>query len=504
MIRRNIVANAIGGTAALLLNLIVTPFLLKILGAEAYGLLGLMTSLQILFAVLDLGLSTTIIKEIASDASPDRSDTRALVRTLALVYWSIAVVLGAALFLGAGALVREWLNLREMDPKDATLGIQILALSAALRWPVALYGGVIAGTQALVRLNVVRVLSALVRLGGGLVVLLIARDLRAYLWWMALSSLFEVGLYLVASLRLHPGLRASPAIEWRSLGTVWQFSLSMNLIAVLSLVFTQADRIIISRLRPLSELGYYSLAVNVVMSLSVIQGFITSAVMPALAADYSAGQTARLRERYAKATQALIYVITLPACIFIFFGHDVLRVWTTAEAAEHAFVVLALFSTGFLLNASVSMAYTLSVASGHTSLPVRVNLIAVIAYVPGLYLATLRWGIVGAAAAWVALNLYFLLTLLPLVETRVAKASPTRWAVENFLPFVGRGVLTFIVAASVARGISADTGPIVSLAVCLVASIVYAAWGLSAATVALQTDVRRFARAVLPWPKAAL
>jgi len=244
--------------------------------------------------------------------------------------------------------------------------------------------------------------------------------------------------------------------------------------------------------------------VNVVMSLSVIQGFITSAVMPALAADYSAGQTARLRDRYGKATQALIYVITLPACIFMFFGYDVLRAWTTVEAADHAAVVLALFSAGFLLNASVSMAYTLSVASGHASLPVRVNTIAVIAYVPGLYLATLHWGIVGAAAAWVGLNLYFLLTLLPLVEARIARASVTNWAATNFLPFVGRGVVTFVVAAFVARRLAGGTSLAIPLAVCFLASIVYAAWGLSAATAALRADVRRFARGIVPWPRAAL
>jgi O-antigen/teichoic acid export membrane protein len=239
------------------------------------------------------------------------------------------------------------------------------------------------------------------------------------------------------------------------------------------------------------------------MSLSVIQGFITSAILPALAADYSAGQMARLGERYAKATQALIYIITLPACIFIFFGYDLLQAWTTTEAAQHSFLVLGLFGVGFLLNASVSIAYTLSVASGHTSLPLRVNLVAVVAYVPGLYLATVRWGIVGAAAAWVFLNLYFLLTLVPLVETRIARASVTRWVAANFLPFVLRGGVTFAVAAVVAHRLVPGTGALVPLIVCALAALVYAFWGLSAVTPSLQADVRHFARAFLPRPKPA-
>jgi O-antigen/teichoic acid export membrane protein len=504
MIRRNILANAVGGTATLLLNLLVTPFVLGILGPEAYGLLGLMTSLQIIFAVLDLGLSTTIVKEIASDTSHGRSATRGLVSTLAAVYWGIALTLGATLFLAADWIVYRWLHLQQLRPADAILGIRILALSVALRWPVSFYGGVITGAQELVRFNVVKVASTIVRLGFGLAVLLATRDFRTYLWWMAISALFEVVAYVGASMRLHPALRAWPTFEWSALRRVWQFSLSMNLIAILSIVFTQADRIVISHLRPLAELGYYSLAVSVVMSVSVIQGFITSAVLPAFAADFSAGLGVRLRERYAKATQALIYVVTLPVCIFVFFGFDVLQVWTTTEAAEHAALVLALFSVGFLFNASVSIAYTLAVATGHTRLPLRVNLVALVGYVPGLYLATARWGITGAAFAWVLLNAYFLLLLLPLVETRIVGSSVVQWATTNFLPFVTRGGVSFALAAGVASRVAHGRGPLIPIALCVVASIVYTVWGLYAVSPALRADVRHLALSVLSRPNPAL
>jgi len=504
MIRRNIIANAVGGTTTLLLNLLVTPFLIRILGAEAYGLLGLIASLQILFAVLDLGLSTTIVKEIASDTSPGRADTHGLVGTLAVVYWGIALTLGAALFLSADWIVIHWLHLRDLRPEDAKLGIRILALSVALRWPVAFYGGVITGAQEMVRFNLVKVASTFVRLGAGLAVLLATRDLRTYLWWMALSAMFELAAYAIVSARLHPALRTWPTFELRALRDVWQFSLSMNLIAILSIVFTQSDRIIISRLRPLSELGYYSLAVSVVMSVSVIQGFITSAVLPAFASDYGAGLSARMRERYAKATQALLYVITLPTCIFIFFGYEVLQVWTTTDAANHAAVVLQLFSLGFLFNASVSIAYTLAVATGHTRLPLRVNVVALVLYVPGLVLATWRWGIVGSAAAWVFLNAYFLLTLLPLVETRILKSSPAQWAMVNFLPFVFRGGVTFMLAAAVANRLDRGRGPLIPIALCVLASVVYSMWALSAVTPALRSDLRQLARSFLSRPNPAL
>lgn len=498
MVRRNILANAVGGSVAILLNLLVTPFLIRILGAEAYGLLGLIASLQVMFGVLDLGLSTTIVREIAGDVSPGHESSRSLVQTMATIYWLVAALLGGGLFLGSGWVVEHWLHLQSLSPTEARFGIQILALSIGLRWPVAFYGGVITGLQDLARFNAIKIISAVVRLGGGLGVLLVRRDLTVYLWWIAFSALLEVALYAYSCFRVLPGLPASPKLDMRGLSCIWRFSLSMNMISVLSLVFTQADRVLISRLRPLSELGYYSLAVNVVMSLSVIQGFITSAVLPAMAADYSAGHFARLSERYAKATETLIFVITLPACVFIFFGYDVLRAWVSVEAAHRSYIVLAIFSTGFLLNASVSIAYTMAVASGHTRIPLTVNIAAVVLYVPGLVFTITRWGIVGAASSWLALNLYYLFTLLPLVQVQVVKASVAGWISHQFAPFVVRGAIVFGTASAVTHLIWSGGGTVAAALMCALACATYALWSCFSLRDSLRHDIVEMALRLRP------
>ena len=56
MLRTNILANLIGNGWIALLTLVATPIQIHLLGVEAYGLVGLITVLQIVFATLDLGL----------------------------------------------------------------------------------------------------------------------------------------------------------------------------------------------------------------------------------------------------------------------------------------------------------------------------------------------------------------------------------------------------------------------------------------------------------------
>jgi hypothetical protein len=104
----------------------------------------------------------------------------------------------------------------------------------------------------------------------------------------------------------------------------------------------------------------------------------------------------------------------------------------------------------------------------------------------------------------VFLNAYFLLTLLPLVETRILKSSPAQWAMVNFLPFVFRGGVTFMLAAAVANRLDRGRGPLIPIALCVLASVVYSMWALSAVTPALRSDLRQLARSFLSRPNPAL
>lgn len=69
----NVVANLVGQGWPVLISLVVVPLYLKLLGIEAYGLIGFYFMLQGLAQVLDLGLSPTMNREMARySAQPGR------------------------------------------------------------------------------------------------------------------------------------------------------------------------------------------------------------------------------------------------------------------------------------------------------------------------------------------------------------------------------------------------------------------------------------------------
>src|SRR5208283_5884335 len=111
-IRVNVVANYVGSFWTSLMSLAFVPLYIRFMGIESYGLVGMFASLQALFGILDLGLSATMNREMArlSTNPENRRDARDLARTLEVMFWGLAIVIGLVTVLLAGSITDYWLN----------------------------------------------------------------------------------------------------------------------------------------------------------------------------------------------------------------------------------------------------------------------------------------------------------------------------------------------------------------------------------------------------------
>ena len=123
VVKRNIATNVIGGGWTILLNLLAIPVQIRILGAEAYGLIGFVTSLQSILVLFDFGIPTTLVREVARDTSPDHRASHALICTSSTIYWVVAAVLVLAILAGAGWIARHWLIVETLTPEYVAGGI---------------------------------------------------------------------------------------------------------------------------------------------------------------------------------------------------------------------------------------------------------------------------------------------------------------------------------------------------------------------------------------------
>ncbi len=65
LLKKNIAANFAGSIWQALIGLVFIPLYIKFMGIESWGLIGIFVTLQAIFGILDMGLSSTLNREMA-------------------------------------------------------------------------------------------------------------------------------------------------------------------------------------------------------------------------------------------------------------------------------------------------------------------------------------------------------------------------------------------------------------------------------------------------------
>src|SRR5215204_4007318 len=109
-LKRNLIANFVGRGWAAVMAIVFVPLYVNFMGIESYGLVGFFTTLQAVLALLDLGLTTTLNRELArySALAEKSQDMRDLVRTLETIYWGLAFSIGVVVFMLSPFIARAW------------------------------------------------------------------------------------------------------------------------------------------------------------------------------------------------------------------------------------------------------------------------------------------------------------------------------------------------------------------------------------------------------------
>lgn len=195
--------------------LVFIPLYIKFMGIEAYGLVGIFATLQALFSLLDMGLGATVNREMARlSVLPGKAqEMHDLVRSLELIYWLIALVIGVAVMLLAPYIAHDWVNPGRLSPDLIQHAVMLIGLAMALQWPVSFYSGGLMGLQRQVLLNVLNIGVGTFRgFGAVLVLWLVSPTIFAFLIWQMLVSALNValaGFFLQRSLPPKPAGRLS-------------------------------------------------------------------------------------------------------------------------------------------------------------------------------------------------------------------------------------------------------------------------------------------------------
>lgn len=421
-----------------LIGLAVVPFYLRFLGLEAYGLIGFFTALQGLFVVLDMGLTPTMTREVARCRATGKiGEARDLLRTLAVLYWGIGILIAAAMLLSATFIADHWLRDSALSPDTVRQAIMLMGVTIACRWPLGLYLGALMGAEQMVRASMISIVMITIANGGALAILaFVSPTIQAFFIWQAFAGLLNVVVMMFAAWAAVRG-EGRPRFDVQGLKRIWRFSAGMGVAGILGVVFMQSDKIVLARIVSLDELGQYALAGVVARLLYVVMTPAFNVTYPRMTALHSAGNEAELREFYLWGTRLLAAVIFPLAAYVSVFADPLVALWTgNAQLGVAVAPVVQLLMAGTALNAVMQFPYALQLASGRSHLAALISAILLCIFIPMLIILASTLGIVGAAAAWAIFNFLYLILGTWMTHRVILPGLALHWLARDVaLPF---------------------------------------------------------------------
>jgi O-antigen/teichoic acid export membrane protein len=414
-----------------ILGIVMVPFYIHFIGIESYGLIGIYTTLNALASLLDMGISTTMNREMARrSGNPNlEADARNLVRTLEIIYWLIAGFIGIGIWFLAPFLARHWITTVNLSEKTVLQSLLLIGVVMVFQWPFSFYSGGLLGLQKQVLLGVLNAgMLTLRSVGAVLILWLVSPTIQAFLIWQAFISLSCTILVMYFLWKYLPRSESRAVFQKAQLLGVWRFSAGISLIGILGVALTQVDKIVLSKVITLENFGYFTIAGTASTSLYMLITPIYNAIFPQMTKLLSAGDADGLKGFYHQSTEVMAVLLLPLVVVLALFSYQLMFIWQGSPTiATNTYQIVTLLAIGTGLHGLAHIPWALQMSYGWTRLGFYLNLGEVIILVPLLIILASAFGAIGAASIWMVINIAGLLISSYFTHRRFLNGELRKW-----------------------------------------------------------------------------
>jgi O-antigen/teichoic acid export membrane protein len=396
---KNTVWNLVGQAAPALAAVFTVPILIHGLGTERFGVLTLIWLIVGYFSIFDLGLGRALTQLLADRLGRDDHDA------VAPLVWTAMGLMAALGLLGTAVAAILAPNVEHALKAPASLRVEtldsiyLLALSIPLVVSTAGLRGILEARQRFDLANVVRLASGVFTYVGPVLALLFSRSLVPITAVLVVGRLITWAAYLVMCVHELPDLKRGVAIQRAYVGPLLKFGGWMTVSNLISPILVYLDRFLIATVIGAAAVAYYVTPFEIVTRLLLLPWALSGVLFPLIASTFvsNRARSARLFSRGIRVTFLALFPFVL---LVMAFAHEGLALWVGETIASHSTIAMRWLALGVFMNGVVQVPFATIQAAGRPDLTARIHLIELPLYLPALWWMAHRWGIEGAAVAW--------------------------------------------------------------------------------------------------------
>lgn len=473
-ISKNILLSFFSRGWSVFLNLLLTPIYLKIIGVEAFAIIGITLSIHAVMGLFDLGLGVAITMETATlDARKEDVSLLNLFRTGEIVYWIVACLLFLLFWGFSPWIVKVWLHQVDPDVIPINQVLPLIGGAVLCNWPYTFYSAALLGLQRQDLVNVINLLSATVRAVLSISFLLwVSPTVVAFLMSYLVAGLFQVFLSAAILWSVNRGGFWKGRFTLPLLKQVGKRGLQFSVVGVLAILILNIDKAVLSHFLNLTQLGYYC------FSWTFFSGIINLASIPLMIFGPKFSHLIALKEEkelvaaYHQASQWMATLIIPVATVLLYFLKDILLIWTGDETlVEHSSLPASLLILGATFQALYSLLQSFQLANRWVGLTIGMQSAMLLLLPPLLIFAADHAGVVGASLVWPLLLSAYLWIYSSLMHRRLLVEEKRKWWISDLiLPATGALAVCGLSRLFITSPLRGPTGIGILLAIGLLAT----------------------------------
>jgi O-antigen/teichoic acid export membrane protein len=389
----------IGQVAPLFVSLITTPFVIRMLGADGYGVVVLVALIPgyLTFADLGMGIAAT---RFASKAygEHDLAGEARVVRTAALMVLFVSLPLAALIF-GASNWLVSVLNVPAEIQADASLAFKFASVSLVVN---LLNNALNAPQLARLRMDLQTLVTACPRILG-----LIAVPLAVYagggissaVFVLMAASILTLCGHIFVSSRLNREL-LDLSLEREMIKPLLRFGGPLAVSGIAAVLLVNLEKLVLTKQASVEALAYYSVAFTFANAATLFSQSMGQSLVPAFAQLLTPSTRPQLVQLFRRAFRISVFGILPAMAILVVIARPFFTAWAGPDFGRESTIPFYILLCGLFFNLNAFIPAGLLLAAGRTDIIAKLYWLELFPYILITALLTTYYEAVGAASAW--------------------------------------------------------------------------------------------------------
>ncbi len=432
---RNTLWNFLSQGWFLILAFVTTPYIIRKLGTDAYGVLSIVGVVLGYFAFLDLGLDRAVIKYVAEYYAKKDFDTiREVIGTALVIYFLMGFIGGTVIASLTAILITKVLKIPSNLINISQFIFYISALGFLINMPLSVFGSIPKALQRFDVVNKIKICFGTLQLLLTVLLLHLGYFLKQIVIMNFLVSMLSIFIYIFISKRLLPQIQFRPVFNKDIFIKLFKFGGTITIGKITVPIGTQLGRFLIGVFYPISFVTYFTVPYMLASKIWLIPSNIVSVIFPATSELFSQNQTNILHELHLRSTKYIMMVAVPITILLIIFAKQILGLWMGPDFAIQGAFSLRLLALATLISSSAWTCVTAAQGAGRPDIPAKVQVLQAVINVILCFLLIPRWGINGVAVAWLIHHMVGIPIIIGVTNKRILKMSNLQF-IKNGLGF---------------------------------------------------------------------